>query len=179
MGKGMKDAEFHTTMNLVLLMYFPQIAIHLGDLQNLILFIGYHTWPARRPTCYSGVLDHSESLHLNSRLRKGHKDNLAFSSHWFLKHWKLKPYTSKLLFPVLCSYWWSQWVHFELEKWGMAFPVLPGVSPSASRDCFAGSAVDRITTLSALQAVSLFLGSCCTWAPSPAAPTHFASLTEA
>lgn len=33
-GKGMKDVEFHTTMNLVLLTYSPIIAIGLGNGQN-------------------------------------------------------------------------------------------------------------------------------------------------
>lgn len=66
----------------------------------------------------------------------------------------------------------------ELEKWGVSFPVALVVCPSASHDFLAKSSVERITTPSALQAVCLFLGSCCTWAPSPAAGTHFASVTE-
>lgn len=46
----------------------------------------------------------------------------------------------------------------------MAFPELPVVSPSISHDFFARSSVERIVIPSALQALSLFLGSCCTWA---------------
>lgn len=114
---------------------------------------------------------------MNSMLSKGPRDTLASSFQWLFKHCKLKLYPPKLEFPVRCISGES-WVQFELGKWDVSCPVLPVACPSASHDFFAESSVERITTPSALQAVCLFLGSCCTWAPSLAAGAHFASVTE-
>lgn len=126
-------------------------------------------------TCNTGELYHSQSLQL--KMRKGPRDTLASSFQWLFKHCKLKLCPPKLELPVHCISGESR-MQYELEKRGVSFPVLPGPCPSASHDFLAKSSVERITTASALQAACLFLGSCCTWAPSPAAGTHFASVTE-
>lgn len=125
--------------------------------------------------CNTGELYHSESLQMNSMLSKGPRDALAPSFLWPFKHCKLKLYPPKLESTVHCLSGES-WVQFD--KWDVSFPALPVVCPSASHDFLAKSSVERLTPPSALQAVCLFLCSCCTWAPSPSAGPNFASVTD-